>query len=136
MSHDVGAAETAVPEAADVGRRLQAYWSSEGEWFPGVLAAIEIGHDDGVDTGDYRVLYDDGDEQWEPLGSRMPFRWVSDRVLERLPSAASPGSSTAAAPITPPVPPRAKRALSERSHLVALPEAKASSTGSVHIDLQ
>ena len=65
-----------------------------------VLAAIEVGHDDGVATSDYRVLYDDGDEQCEPLGSRMPFRWVSDRVLERLPSAASPGSSTAAAPMS------------------------------------
>ena len=128
-------AATALPVAADIGRRLQVHWESEGEWFPGVLAAIEAGHDDGADTGDYHVVYDDGDEQWEPLGSRTPFRWSGDR----LPSAPSHGSSSGEA-LSPPgrAPPRPKRALSERSHLIALPEAKASScsNSNVEIDLQ
>ena len=129
------AAATALPVAADIGRRLQVHWEGEGEWFPGVLAAIEAGHDDGADTGDYHVIYDDGDEQWEPLGSRTPFRWSGDR----LPSAPSHGSSSGEA-LSPPgrAPPRPKRALSERSHLIALPEAKASScsNSNVEIDLQ
>ena len=136
---DAHAAELApggmLPVAADIGRRLQVYWESEGEWFPGVFAAIEAGHDDGADTGDYHVIYDDGDEQWEPLGSRTPFRWSGDR----LPSAPSHGSSSGEA-LSPPgrAPPRPKRALSERSHLIALPEAKASScsNSNVEIDLQ
>ena len=131
--------EITPPEAADVGRRLLAFWVDEGEWFPGVLAAIEAGHDDGEDAGDYRVLYDDGDELWEPLGSRTPYKWAGGRVLERLPCAPSPGSgggaigdaSSSQQPTTPPNRPRQpKRVLSERSHLVALPEAKASATTS------
>jgi len=69
----------ALPTRGDVGRRLSVYWPKEDEWFAGVLTAIEAGHDDGEDTGDYHVLYDDGDEQWEPLGSRTPFRWADEQ---------------------------------------------------------
>ena len=37
--------------------------------YDGLLVAIEAGHDDGQDSGNCLVRYDDGDEQWEPLGS-------------------------------------------------------------------
>ena len=58
------------PLPTDVGRRLRVYWSNYGTWYRGVLTKIEAGHDDGVDEGDFLVLYDDGEQHWEPLGSR------------------------------------------------------------------
>jgi hypothetical protein len=70
---------TTPPEAGDIGRRLTVYWADESKWYDGILSAIEAGRDDGTDAGDYRVQYDDGDDQWEPLGSRTPFRWTSKR---------------------------------------------------------
>ena len=65
------------PTNADVGRRVCVYWKSDKQWFSGVLTSIEAGHDDGGDEGDYQVEYDDGDVEWEPLGSRRKFRWES-----------------------------------------------------------
>ena len=127
-----------LPEAADVGRRLAVYWEEEGEWFPGVLRAIEAGHDDGKDTGDYHVVYDDGDDQWEPLGSRTRFRWTSERAAravewhQQSTAGASISTSTvrpADMAASPPQGgassrPNCKRMLSEKSHLAALPDAK------------
>ena len=74
---------TLPPEPADVGRRLMVFWADEKRWFPGVLAAIEAGHDDGADAGDFYVVYDDGDEQWEPLGSRTAFKLATSTVVTR-----------------------------------------------------
>ena len=90
-------AATALPEAADVGRRLLVWWAEEAEWFSGVLAAIEAGHDDGGDTGDYHVIYDDGDEQWEPLGSRTQFKWAGERVASDGGAKAKSGSKRGSA---------------------------------------
>jgi hypothetical protein len=70
----------AVPIAADIGRRLLVHWAKDKKWFSGKLANIEPGHDDGSDVGDFHVLYDDGDEHWEPLGSRMSYKWVSESL--------------------------------------------------------
>ena len=113
-------AATAFPELADVGRRLLVWWAEEAEWFSGVLAAIEAGHDDGGDAGDFRVTYDDGDEQWEPLGSRTRFKWAGERVLGAPPilGAISPPGRSGTSPS------RFKRMLSEKSALAPLPDAK------------
>ena len=91
------------PEAADIGRRLSVYWVEERRWFEGVLRAIEAGHDDGLDAGDCHVRYDDGDEQWEPLGTRTKFKWAGER-LARIHSGSdqvrhSGGGSAAAAEV-------------------------------------
>ena len=71
------------PIAEDIGRRLKVHWASSSTWFEGVLDAIEAGHDDGNDTGDYHVVYDDGDELWEPLGSRTRYKWLGERRVQR-----------------------------------------------------
>ena len=71
-----------LPQPADIGRRLQVYWADERRWYPGTLTAIEAGHDDGLDAGNYHVRYDDGDEQWEPLGTRTQYKWTSERGAE------------------------------------------------------
>ena len=98
----------AVPRSAEIGRRLEVFWADESKWFGGVLAKIEPGHDDGGDSGDYQILYDDGDEQWEPLGSRTSYRWVDERpesvhgsiMGATLPSAGSvPTPAQAPAPV-------------------------------------
>lgn len=60
------------PVRSDIGRHIFVFWAADSEWYPGVLVDIEAGHDDGADTGNYKVLYDDGDEHWEPL-DRMTF---------------------------------------------------------------
>jgi len=52
------------------------YWPEEKQWFTGYLKAIQQGHDDGKDVGDYYVVYDDGEEHWEPLGTRTQYKWV------------------------------------------------------------
>lgn len=118
------------PTSLDIGRRLEVFWLEEATWFGGVLAAIEAGHDDGRDTGDFQVIYDDGDEQWEALGSRTPFRWVNEP--SSLPgSVTSPGGaseSSGSSPGPPPPPARFKRMLSEKSTFAAMPEAKHAET--------
>ena len=78
-SSSSAASRAARPTPADVGRRLAVFWARERQWFEGVLTAFEAGHDDGGDVGDYHVRYDDGDAQWEALGSRTKFVWVDDR---------------------------------------------------------
>ena len=65
------------PQLADVGRRVLVFWEDERRWYAGRLTAVEAGHDDGRDSGDHHVLYDDGDEQWEPLGTRTQYKWTS-----------------------------------------------------------
>ncbi|OQR81186.1 hypothetical protein ACHHYP_16679 [Achlya hypogyna] len=42
----------------DVGSRVEVYWDSEEDWFHGTIQEYD------PQVG-YRVLYDDGDEQWE-----------------------------------------------------------------------
>ena len=131
---ETAAATSSPPLPTDVGRRLEVYWRDEAKWFGGVLARIEAGHDDGGDAGDYQVMYDDGDEQWEPLGSRAPYRWVSERLARQSPPpppSSSPGASSSSATspcspghTTPPPRPACKRMLSEKSHFAALPQAK------------
>jgi SWI/SNF-related matrix-associated actin-dependent regulator of chromatin subfamily A member 5 len=47
-----------------VGRRVRVYWQTEDEWFSGTVAEFrpDLSPQDG---GEYRVEYDDGDEQYE-----------------------------------------------------------------------
>ncbi|KDO15913.1 hypothetical protein SPRG_18550, partial [Saprolegnia parasitica CBS 223.65] len=42
----------------DVGARVEVYWANEADWFQGTIQEYD------AQVG-YRVLYDDGDEQWE-----------------------------------------------------------------------
>ena len=67
---------TTAPQRSDVGRRVLVHWEDERRWYAGTLTAIEAGHDDGQEAGDYHVRYDDGDEHWEPLGTRASFKWT------------------------------------------------------------
>ena len=76
-----------------------------------------------MDAGDYHVLYDDGDEQWEPLGTRVQYKWTSERLTETQPT---PTNQPGAPPI--PSRPKPKRMLSEKSTLAAMPEAKHSTS--------
>ena len=79
------------------------------------------------------VRYDDGDEQWEPLGTRTQFKWAGERQ-ESAGGAASgimmhqgeASMAVQAAEREAPVPskPKYKRMLSEKSQLAGLPEAK------------
>ena len=68
MQPDLSVVEAEEPVVAGNGRKLSVYWADENQWFEGTLRAIELGHDDGGDNGDFFVLYDDKDEHWEPLG--------------------------------------------------------------------
>ena len=139
---------TTPPGPLDIGRRLVAYWPTDKQWFAGTLTTIEAGHDDGREAGDFHVRYDDGDEQWEPLGTRTSFKWTSERPAaspqgfvssSSMPSpsqggdaSTQPQASASAAeppPAAPPLrPPKNKRMLSGKSFLAALPEAKSQSS--------
>ena len=68
------------PRAEDLGRQLTVYWEEDDEWYDGVLQEIDAGRDDGNETGGFRVIYEDGDDRWEALGTRMQFKWRGERL--------------------------------------------------------
>ncbi|KAG6622390.1 DNA ligase [Phytophthora cinnamomi] len=47
-----------------VGKRVRVYWSEEEEWFEGTIQDYD-------ESQGYYVVYDDGDERWEPNGQPM-----------------------------------------------------------------
>uniref|UniRef100_H3GFQ9 Tudor domain-containing protein n=1 Tax=Phytophthora ramorum TaxID=164328 RepID=H3GFQ9_PHYRM len=47
-----------------VGKRVRVYWSDEEEWFEGTIQEYD-------DSQGYYVVYDDGDERWEPNGTPL-----------------------------------------------------------------
>ncbi|GMF45735.1 unnamed protein product [Phytophthora fragariaefolia] len=47
-----------------VGKRVRVYWPDEEEWFEGTIQDYD-------ETQGYFVIYDDGDERWEPDGHLM-----------------------------------------------------------------
>ena len=58
----------------DVGRRVRVFWDGEGAWFDGVAEHID------EKSGLVYVLYDDGDESWEALGTggTTPWEYAED----------------------------------------------------------
>ena len=77
------------PTPDDVGRRLQVFWPKDehgmGAWHDGKLVEVvptcdgsDSDADSDDDDGPYRVCYDDGDELMERLGTRLPYRWLSE----------------------------------------------------------
>ncbi|GMF12803.1 unnamed protein product [Phytophthora lilii] len=47
-----------------VGKRVRVYWSEEEEWFEGTIQDYD-------ESQGFFVVYDDGDERWEPKGQPM-----------------------------------------------------------------
>ena len=64
----------------DVGRRLTVYWAADDRWYTGRLVAVGAGCVVGDEEGDSRVIYDDGEDRWEPLGDGLLYQWTSERL--------------------------------------------------------
>ena len=62
----------AVPLAK--GTRIRVWWLQEQRWFSGSVRAYKHTHCK-VDPDTHLVLYDDGDQEYEPLGDPLPYRW-------------------------------------------------------------
>ena len=63
-----------------MGRRLAVYWAADDRRYKGRLVDIRAGGAVGEEEGDCRVVYDDGDDLWEPLGDGLSYQWTSDRL--------------------------------------------------------
>ena len=70
--HKVGLRRLAVPLAKDT--RIRVWWPQEQRWFSGSVRAYK-GTACTVDPDTHLVLYDDGDQEYEPLGDPLPYRW-------------------------------------------------------------
>lgn len=69
--------ESNPPKTTDVGHRLSVYWEGDNEWYEGTLKKFEPGRTDAENPGEYYVVYDDGEESWEPLGTGVMYRWLN-----------------------------------------------------------
>ena len=80
-----------------IGDRVSVHWRTEDAWFSGVVVAYRAMPSTFHSLDDYRVVYDDGDDVYEPLGYPAPvgrlWKFLSPDEAPPTPTAAVPHSS-------------------------------------------
>ena len=82
-----------------IGDRISVHWRAEDAWFSGTVVAYRAMPSTFDNLDDYRVIYDDGDDVYEPLGYPAPVGRLWKHVSDQAPpttKAAVPHTSRAA----------------------------------------